>query len=412
MPVPSTLKSRAASSPLPLLAVLLAAVAAPTCATSAEDEVAGDSTAFEPGNADAEGSESGNGSNAGSGPDISEGSSGGTDSPEESDECAGQDYEAKLVPLDMFIMLDRSGSMQGSKWADVKEALETFVSTPVEGHVGVGLGFFPADYPVDCYADADCGGYGPCEGAFLIIPGRCVATPDECALTTYSNPSVPIQPLPGAKAPIETAIGNASPSGGTPMAVAMQGAIAYATQNQAVHPDHLTTVVLVSDGYPEGCGSTSIQDVSAQAASGLTQDVRTFVIGIGDELDNLNEIAAAGDTESALIIGGGTNVADEFQQKLEDIRGSVQCLFQIPKPAEGGTPDFDKLNVEFTPADQAARTYFRVASEADCSGKDDEYYYDDPVSPTTIILCQATCDGIKDNAGRLAVTLGCKSEIR
>src|SRR3954454_11861083 len=47
--------------------------------------------------------------------------------------CAKAKYRAEVVPLDLFILLDRSGSMSGpintgTKWSMIGEALGTFVN--------------------------------------------------------------------------------------------------------------------------------------------------------------------------------------------------------------------------------------------------------------------------------------------
>ncbi len=49
--------------------------------------------------------------------------------------CAAESTKAEQLPLDMYIMLDQSGSMSdsvsgGSKWDTVKSAFKTFVSQP------------------------------------------------------------------------------------------------------------------------------------------------------------------------------------------------------------------------------------------------------------------------------------------
>jgi hypothetical protein len=88
------------------------------------------------------------------------------------DSCAAQVSTAKLVPLDMYIMLDVSSSMLDltatnvSKWDAVKSALETFLNDGASAGLGVGLQYFPIskpNAPTSCNSDAQCtGGTGPC----------------------------------------------------------------------------------------------------------------------------------------------------------------------------------------------------------------------------------------------------------
>ena len=80
-------------------------------------------------------------------------------------------------------------------------------------------------------------------------------------------------------------------------------------------------------------------------------------------------------------------------------------------PTDGSTPNFNKVNVEFTPEGGTKEVIPRVGSEAEC-GTEPGYYYDDPNNPTTIILCPASCDNIELNPGNVRVALGCDSIIR
>ncbi|MCG8554117.1 MAG: VWA domain-containing protein [Proteobacteria bacterium] len=88
--------------------------------------------------------------------------------------CVGQTQRARAVQLDMYIMLDRSGSMMGwldaasntqSKWRAVASALEEFLRDPRSKGLGVGLQYFPlprGGVPDACEQDTECAGNGPC----------------------------------------------------------------------------------------------------------------------------------------------------------------------------------------------------------------------------------------------------------
>jgi von Willebrand factor type A domain len=90
------------------------------------------------------------------------------------DECAGNLIEAQRIPLDMYVMLDVSGSMLEAtagdatitKWEAVSSALSDFVSDPASDGMGMGLQVFPIrhpDAPASCKTNNDCGNqFGPC----------------------------------------------------------------------------------------------------------------------------------------------------------------------------------------------------------------------------------------------------------
>lgn len=82
--------------------------------------------------------------------------------------------EAKLAPLDIFMMLDISSSMldrTGSranaptKWEAVSSALKAFLTDPASNGLGVGIQYFPLrdpSVPMTCTSDSECGSHGPC----------------------------------------------------------------------------------------------------------------------------------------------------------------------------------------------------------------------------------------------------------
>lgn len=85
--------------------------------------------------------------------------------------CATDTEVAKQLPLDLYFMLDSSGSMsdlagaQQSKWSDVVTAMTAFVKDSASAGIGVGLQYFPltqSGVPASCTSSAQCGNAGPC----------------------------------------------------------------------------------------------------------------------------------------------------------------------------------------------------------------------------------------------------------
>jgi hypothetical protein len=85
--------------------------------------------------------------------------------------CASTTQKATLAPLDLYFMLDTSGSMDDlvaagqSKWSAVVTAMTAFVNDPASAGLGVGLQYFPltaAGVPASCTSSAQCGASGPC----------------------------------------------------------------------------------------------------------------------------------------------------------------------------------------------------------------------------------------------------------
>lgn len=279
--------------------------------------------------------------------------------------CAADIHDGELVPVDMFVMLDRSGSMDDAgKWSAVSGAFTNFVQLPNLAKLGMGLAFFPtkpAQPPPSqpCVDDTECGAYGPCIPFPFPPPIGCggnnccssqAAPDDSCVAPDYAKPVVPIADLPGVGSQITAAIGKESPGGAsTPMSPALEGAIDYAQGWAQQHTDHVTVVVLATDGEPNNCNPNRIETVAARAEEGLAQNpsIKTFVIGVGSELTTLNLIAQKGGTDKAIIVTTG-NAAQEFLDALDTIRGSLTCQYQVPVP-KTGEPDPNKVNVGYTP---------------------------------------------------------------
>ena len=323
--------------------------------------------------------------------------------------CVCDTHDGELVPLDMFVMLDRSGSMSESgKWGAITNAFNTFVSLPGIDGLGMGIGFFPPvvnpPVPEFCDPSGSCGPNGTCIPFPPPLPSICEQN-DLCEPTDYAQPVVGIAPLPGVGSQITSAISSTSPSGNTPTRPALQGSLMYTLAWAAQHPDHITIVVLATDGEPVGCSPNSISDVSAEAAKGVAANpsVKTFVIGVGD-LSALNAIAQAGGTGQATIVSAG-NAAQEFLDALNAIRGSVGCVYNIPTPPTG-TADPNKVNVGFTPDGGTQELFPNVPNAAECKGQK-AWYYDKSVDPWRITLCPAACDLVTNTPGKVDVVLGC-----
>ena len=247
--------------------------------------------------------------------------------------CAADVSTAEAVPLDMYIMLDVSGSMLQAtsmydstgtaitKWAAIKTALSSFIGDAESSGLGVGLQYFPINKPnapATCSSNADCGDSAPCYlnfcygsltycgtqadcGSALFDPcvplGYCTgtqyvcwddldcptgapctpATSSVCAHTakcdtaSYTEPAEPIALLPDA-APALLASLEAqviNDNSQTPTGPALNGALKQASVWAKAHANHRVVAVLATDGLPNECSPTAIADVGALAATGL-----------------------------------------------------------------------------------------------------------------------------------------------
>jgi hypothetical protein len=431
---------------------------------------------------------------SGGGPSL--GNLGGS-GPEET--CAGDLIEAKSVPLDMYVMLDSSGSMldvtEGdasiTKWQAVSAALTDFVSDPESAGIGIGLQRFPLTNPAapaQCTSDADCGAeFGPCfikacwppsDGGLVpcntpldcesfscvtfgvcendddyvcstvgeacgvdagVDLGDCVAAPPsqclmtaDCRPSSYATPAAPIAELPGARDAVLAVITAAEPEGATPSGPALAGAIEQASTWAGAHPDRQVVAVLATDGLPtlEASGSSctpivaqsQVDAVAQLAANGraATPSISTFVIGVMGPNDiggpeTLSAIAQAGGTADAFIVDTQGDVAAQFRDALNQIRGTrLACELAVPEAEAGKRVDFNQVNVTFDNG-SGASTVFYVEEAAGCDPVTGGWYYDKLPSagdPERIVVCPTTCEQFGQvDIGSVQIKLGCATRV-
>jgi hypothetical protein len=300
--------------------------------------------------------------------------------------CAATSAEASLVPLDMLVVLDRSGSMSGTKWNGSVEALNTFVNDPASAGINVGLVLFPHEFPAL----------------------------DDCDYTAYDDLIVPIGELPQNAPAFSTALDITDPLGGTtPIYGALKGALFAATSYQDANPAHKVIVVFASDGEPNSCpgNQNQIPVIAALSSSALNYNgVQTYAIAIqGANLTSLNQIAAAGGTTTAFDV---TSDVTLFAEKMAEIRTSaLACEFLIPPPPDGEELDINKVAVRFTDSMGMESEIPRAEDAADC-GAGPGWYYNNNVNPTKILLCPGSCDAVQGDAeGKLNVFFGCEPDV-
>lgn len=316
--------------------------------------------------------------------DAGSGAAGGFD---EDAACAEASDEAKQVPVNLYIMFDKSGSMVGTKWSQSTAALQAFFSDPASAGLRVALRFFP-----------DTG---------------CDAT---CNASACAQPKVEAGALTNLSAPTDTheqalidAFIDVVPSGGTPLSAALDGALAWANGVLTQSPTEKVVVALVTDGLPEDCQDSDSYFVNAAQAAFDQRGILTFAIGLeGSNESLMDQIAAAGGTEGGLFIGTA-NAQAELVAALDAIReSSLACEYEVPSLVEGVPVDPQRVNVLYESGPEPASTIGQVANAAACAAAGGGWYYDDPAMPARIIFCPSTCATIRDDpAAKVRLLFGC-----
>jgi hypothetical protein len=94
------------------------------------------------------------------------------------------------------------------------------------------------------------------------------------------------------------------------------------------------------------------------------------------------------------------------------VASELSCDYAIPAPPEGETLDPTKVNVLYTPGGGMQQPIYNVPGGAADCGPEGGWYYDDPESPTKILICPATCEVLQaDTMGQVDVEFGCATQI-
>ena len=307
--------------------------------------------------------------------------------------CAAQAYEGEAVPLDIYIMFDQSGSMLNdvggiTRLDAIERAAGTFLRDPASSPIGVGVGYF---------------GYQPIGQT-------------SCAASDYASPSVSVTLDHEA---VLGSLAQREPIGETPTGAAIRGACSYAKDWKKANAGHSVVMLLLTDGEPKApvsCSSGTCCPTLPDAVQAATEcrsgkpGIKTYVLGVGPFLDNLQQIATAGGTDHAYLIGD-QDVEQKVLQALKAIRGdaSIPCQLKIPEP-EGGTQlNYKLVNVAFQDSSCTLSTIYNVPSAASCDASGG-WYYDNPDAPSSVNLCGASCDQVSAPGGRLAFTVGCQTK--
>ena len=242
--------------------------------------------------------------------------------------CGNTTIETTRQPVDVLLVLDRSGSMNYSiaedcycssgttpagtvcsdttncttRWNSIKPAVTTTLSTTK--YVNWGLKFFPT-------------------------PG----TTGNCGV----NATMEVPVSASAASEVESQVNNnATFSSSTPTAAAINAATAYL---KTLTDTNKKFILVATDGEPN-CGPTSstnpapnVNTVDVTGATKAASDANTagfpvYVVGIGPSLSNLTSIAQAGGTSDFYPVSSPQQLADALSA-ISKVVGS--CTFQSKK---------------------------------------------------------------------------------
>lgn len=248
-------------------------------------------------------------------------------------ECGGFEFSIEAVPPNLLIMLDRSGSMDGgvpdtnlNRWEVAKLAIDQ-VTTSFDDKIRFGLATYSA-----------CVGNG-CSAGTVVVPiadQNAAAINGFLAMTTGqgsgNGQNVNDQGL------IEYLCDSGDPETSTGKSLQAQ-----VGQPSLQDPERDNAILLITDGSESGdCVDNGVDGpVAAANLFGQAIPVKTFAVGFGGaNLDEVNQIAAAGGTQTGYL----ADQAEELDMAFEQIANAVAtCTFELDQVP----PDANEIYVFF-----------------------------------------------------------------
>ena len=332
-------------------------------------------------------------------------------------ECGGTRVEATLAPVNVLLVVDKSGSMTDQphgfaldKWSAMKEALGAAVSSAPES-VRFGLLTYP---------DA---------GAFT-IPLDCDG--ELCCAVPEGGDAINVAVGRQSAEAIGSALAQTSPGGGTPTASALARALAYFTLGEGRELEGERYVLLATDGGPNcnadlSCDASSCTpnlDGAAQCAGvNCCEGAGEFCLDDEAVVAAIEELSAAGIFTFVVGIPGTENYTpslDAFARAGGVPRvGADHDYFAVSAASgvSGLTGVLKSITTELLRSCEIALTdppaqtsLVNVAIDCEVLPKDGKsgWDFDDAEAPTSLIISGPACDEIKAHgARRVNVVYGC-----
>jgi hypothetical protein len=245
--------------------------------------------------------------------------------------CGITEKETTRQPVDVLLLLDRSGSMQYK--IDDDCYCSNDVAVPSAGSL--------CDDTTDCTTrwDAVVAGLKKTfESASFVnwglklFPSATVASGgNQCSVNQEMEVAVAADSAPPIQSEIDS-MGNDSFASATPTALGVQSATSYL---QGLDDPNKKFILLATDGAPNCKGgnvaNADLDGASSACAAALAAGIPVYVIGIGPSVDNLSALAQAGGTNDY----HPANSPDQLAEALTAIsKIVVSCVYQTDSEPE------------------------------------------------------------------------------
>jgi hypothetical protein len=253
--------------------------------------------------------------------------------------CGSSEFTIAEQPPNVMILLDRSASMDGdaggdTRWNVAKKAIET-LTAEFDDRVRFGLATYSS-----CIE-------GGCSAGAVVVP---IAAHNGQAIVDFLATTVDERSGDGRELTDDGKIkylcdtgDPETPTGKSLAALVGEKSLLDATRDNAV--------VLLTDGEEnEECADECDGPCGAKRLLAQTPAVKTYVIGLGVNPDDLDAIAAAGDTEHAIGTADEHELSDAFGQVA---RAVASCDYAVEDQAQDGTDLYVFFNNDPKPLERS-----------------------------------------------------------
>lgn len=216
----------------------------------------------------------------------------------------------------------------------------------------------------------------------------------------------------------------------------------YGQYSSFLRPDAVTHFIVVSDDESRYAGLATVQERADRFAGDMQAKLgKPFImhtISSGGPTPCLDAMCMpdvnTGLCVFAMLGCGASNVGETYWELAARTQGltasicehdwsaifspltdaviasALPCNYPIPPPPPGETLAPDKVNVGWLAPGAADEELFGRAEGLDACADSLGWYYDNPGSPTEVLLCPATCDRVSAG-GTLNVAFGCNTVL-
>jgi Stigma-specific protein, Stig1 len=332
-------------------------------------------------------------------------------------EEASSEAEAGVLPADIIVVVDNSGSM-ADEAASVQASMNAFVSTIVASNIDAHVILISANNTEDC---------GICVPS-PVGSGNC---PSDENLPAYRH----IENSVGSTNALSTIINTFPQWQPSLRATATKTILVISDDNSSMGAIDFTNQIIALDPAFQGfkfSGIIAPYEIS-EVDCALCEFQGTCNTPQCDTCCGTDTLlgvlctplpASEGTVYRDLILnsGGieGNLCLQDFQPAFTDLataviyESEVDCVYNIPDPGEEISIDYDRVNVDYQESASAEpETIIHVPGGLDACGSSGGWYYDDNTPPLQVLLCPTTCSAVTENFDAvIAVKFGCTTILQ